>query len=229
MRETEIRTLPFRVELREGGKGIGVLVGYASVFGPLSENLGGFVERVDPAAFNKTLRDGGPVVARFNHEDNYLLGTTGAGTLRLSTDETGLRYEVDLPNTNAGRDVKELAERGDLQHSSFAFRTISDDWGESPEGFPLRTLKEVALVDVAPVVSPAYRDTTTGLRSLARSLDIDVEVVKREIAVGTLTLRELAEKVSQPPKRAVGAEITGPSEPHPLITVRRKLLDSGLL
>lgn len=225
MRELELRSLPFRVEFREGDKGIGTLAGYASVFNRLSENLGGFVEKVDPAAFNKTLRDAGPVVARFNHEDNFLLGTTEGETLRLSVDETGLHYEVDLPDTTAGRDVRALAARGDLRYSSFAFRTIMDGWDESPEGFPMRTLKEVQLVDVAPVVNPAYRDTSTGLRSLAKAINLDLEIVKREIAKGGVTLKDLKE-APPPSGDAVRSE---PGETHSRRDAWRRLLDSGLI
>ncbi|MCI0141535.1 HK97 family phage prohead protease [Arthrobacter bambusae] len=87
------------------------------------------------------------------------MGTTEAGTLTLSKDSYGLRHQVDLPDTQAGRDVAALAKRGDLRYSSFAFRTVEDDWNDD-QGVLLRTLHSVQLIDVAPVVSPAYRDTT---------------------------------------------------------------------
>ncbi len=58
--------------------------------------------------------------------DEYLLGRTLSQTLRLAVDDTGLEYEVDLPDTQYARDLAALAERGDVQHSSFAFRTIAD-------------------------------------------------------------------------------------------------------
>lgn len=196
-RDIELRTLPGRVELRASSKGIGTLTGYASVFNKLSQNLGGFVERVAPEAFNKSLADGVPVFARFNHEDNFLLGTSEAETLRLSVDGTGLHYEVDLPDTQAGRDVKVLAERGDLRHSSFAFRTISDEWGYTEDDFPMRTLTGVQLVDVAPVVNPAYRDTTTGLRSFAAAYKLDLDQVRDAAAKGSL--RSLLDHKEEPP------------------------------
>lgn len=174
-KDIERRFHTAKIELRASTNGIGVLFGYAAVFNRYSQNLGGFVEQVDPAAFNKTIADGVEVLARFNHSDDALLGTSLAETLRLGTDGTGLWYEVDLPDTSTGRDVKALAERGDLRFSSFAFRTMEDDWGYTTEDFPLRTLKAVQLVDVAPVVNPAYRDTTTGLRSLADRFELDLE------------------------------------------------------
>lgn len=221
MRDLELRSLPGRVELRAGGKGPGTLTGYASVFNKLSQNLGGFVERVDPAAFNKSLADGVPVFARFNHEDNFLLGTTEAETLRLSVDGTGLKYEVDLPNTTAGRDVAELAERGDVRRSSFAFRLApeGDEWGFTEEGYPLRTLRAVQLVDVAPVVNPAYRDTTSGLRSLAEKFDLKFEQVQESARAGKLSdlLKDPRGSAEEP------AEERGQGDTHPLLTARRRL------
>lgn len=174
MSDLEIRNLARVIELRDSTTGPGTLQGYAAVFNRYSQNLGGYVEQVDPAAFNKSLADKVQVVARYNHADNYLLGTTDSGTLTLEADATGLRYIVDLPDTSVGRDVAVLAARGDLRHSSFAFMTMADDWGVTEQGFPLRTLQNVALVDVAPVNSPAYMDTTVALRSLAHRLNVKV-------------------------------------------------------
>lgn len=186
MLEQETRNTPGRVELRTGAAGLGILTGYASVFNKRSQDLGGFVEQVHPSAFKKTLADKAPVIARFNHSDNHPLGTTAAGTLRLTVDRGGLRYDVDLPDTQTGRDVKELAERGDLRYSSFAFRVVEDRWDEADDGVLLRTLLSVKLVDVAPVMNPAYLDTTSGMRSLSQHLGIELDKVQRAARAGDL-------------------------------------------
>jgi HK97 family phage prohead protease len=168
----------------EGTRSIG---GYAAKFNKLSQNLGGFVERIDPAFFNKSAADGWPgVLARYNHDDNMLLGTTTGGTLRLSLDGVGLVYEVDPPSHRS--DVVELVGRGDVRQSSFAFQIGSDgdDWGMTDSGFPMRTLLTGRLMDVAPVNSPAYLDTSTGLRSLAVRFDVDLEEVAQAAQAGEL-------------------------------------------
>lgn len=225
IKDIERRFHTAKIELRASANGIGVLFGYAAVFNRYSQNLGGFVEQVDPAAFNKTLADGGDVLARFNHSDDALLGTLLAETLRLGVDGTGLWYEVDLPDTSVGRDVKALAERGDLRFSSFAFRTMEDDWGYTDEDFPLRTLKAVQLADVAPVVTPAYRDTTTGLRSLAERNELDLEEV-RKAAEGNTLASLLHNKEAS---RAHGHEekaVDGQGATHPSIGELRAKLDA---
>lgn len=162
------------------------LGGYALKFNTLSQNLGGFVETIAPGALTKTLSDGGEVLCRYQHEDEFLLGRTSSGTLRLTLDEIGLLYEVDLPDTDYGRNLAVLAERDDVRFSSFAFRTISDEWSQTDQGYTLRTLKEIQLVDVAPVVQPAYLDTSTGLRHLAEARNLDFDSVRAAAESGSL-------------------------------------------
>jgi hypothetical protein len=117
------------------------------------------------------------VIARYNHDDNMLLGSTGGGTLRLMLDGTGLDYEVEPPKARG--DILELVQRGDVRKSSFAFRTIEDEWGTTDQGFPMRTLLRVQLVDVAPVNTPAYPDSSAGLRSLAKHMGAPIEEVRK--------------------------------------------------
>jgi HK97 family phage prohead protease len=225
LRDLELRHISRPVEFRAVDGGPGVLTGYASVFNRLSQNLGGFVERVDPGAFTKSVADQVPVLARYNHDDNHLLGTTEGGTLTLEIDGTGLRYEVPLPDTTSGRDVAALAKRGDLRYSSFAFRTVADDWGLTPEGFPMRTLLAVQLVDVAPVNNPAYRDTSTGMRSLAEHLHLDVDQV-RKAEPEELRQLILNPKDSRTPE-ARAEEQDGQRATHPDLSLYRRRLDLG--
>lgn len=151
--------------------------GYACKFNVYSRDLGHFVEQCDPAIFNKSRGDGWPdVICRFNHEDSQLLGTVAGRTLDLGMDRDGLLYDVEPPPSL--RHIVELVERGDVRKSSFAFRCIEDEWGLTSEGSPLRTVHSAQLVDVAPVVTPAYADTTAGLRSLAGHVGADLEEVR---------------------------------------------------
>jgi HK97 family phage prohead protease len=172
--ELEMRLTKLPVQLRATGSRR-VVGGYAAVFDSLSENLGGFTEIVDDRAFNKSAGDQWPgVMCRFQHLDTMLLGTTAARTLRLAIDQMGLFYEVDLPESRA--DTFELVSRGDVSGSSFAFQAYDDQW-DYRDGTALRTLLSVRLIDVAPVVNPAYVNTSAGLRSLARHVGAPIEDV----------------------------------------------------
>lgn len=166
MTDAERRFTSVPVEIR-AGTDKQVIGGYAAKFDRHSQNLGGFVERIAPGAFNKSRGNGWPgVMARYNHDDNQLLGTIGGGTLRLGIDDVGLTYEVDVPKSRS--DVYELIQRGDVRKSSFAFVVDldGDEWAQTDQGFPQRTLTSVRLYDVAPVNTPAYEDTAVGTRSL---------------------------------------------------------------
>lgn len=165
----ERRINQFRPELRsaDGADGPKHIWGYASMFNKLSRKLGGFVERVDNRAFDMSRAEGYPgVVCRFNHNDDFLLGTVAGRTCLIDVDSTGLLYDVVPPSFRS--DIIELMERGDVTSSSFAFCVPEggDDWGLSDFGYPLRTLLSLDLRDVAPVVTPAYPDATSAVRSV---------------------------------------------------------------
>lgn len=210
----ETRNDAGEVEIRSEGDSL-VAVGYAAKFRTLSQNLGGFVETIAPGTFAKTLKEA-DVRALFNHDPNQLLGRNRAGTLRMEEDETGLRYEIDLPDTTLGRDVATLLERGDITGSSFGFRTIEDEWSETESGFPLRTLKSVALRDVSPVVYPAYVDTESAIRSLAESRSMDFEVLNE-----AASNNRLHEVLVETPEDEERDEDEGRENPTP---ARRKYL-----
>ena len=143
------------------------VVGYGSVFNSLSENLGGFRERIDERAFDEVLEN--DVRALFNHDSNYILGRTTAGTLSLSVDEKGLRYSVNIPNTSYGNDLMVSLDRGDITQNSFGFIVEEDDWTQDEEGNTIRTIKKVSrLLDVSLVTYPAYPEATIAERSFLK-------------------------------------------------------------
>ncbi len=65
-------------------------------------------------------------------------------------------------------------------------RTIEDEWGETPEGFPLRSLVQTSLRDVGPVTFPAYSDSSSALRSLAEARSLDLDALVAASAAGDL-------------------------------------------
>jgi len=159
----ERRSLTEPVEFRAAEDGTKRVAGYAAVFNVETDIGGMFRERIAPGAFSKALK--GDVRSLFDHNTALILGRTKSGTLRLSEDERGLRYEVDLPDTQAGRDLRVSMARGDIDGSSFAFRVLKQSWDESSEP-ALRTIEEVELYEVGPVTFPQYPEAEVGLRSL---------------------------------------------------------------
>jgi uncharacterized protein len=131
-----------------------IVTGHAAVFGQLSEDLGGFKEKINVGAFDGVLKN--DVRAFFNHDPNFLLARTTSGTLKLAVDKMGLSYSFEVPDTTAGRDLVISMERGDITQSSFAFMVEKDSWSEQ-DGQEIRTIEKVGrLFDVSPVSIPAY-------------------------------------------------------------------------
>lgn len=160
---TEVRTAGRRLE------------GYAATFNGEAK-LGGFLERIAPGAFGPALS--GDVLALMDHDPGKVLGRTRSGTLRLSEDSRGLAFSLDLPDTQAGRDVLMLAERGDLGGMSFGFTVPKG--GDSWQG-NTRTLRSIGLKEISVVSSwPAYEGTEIALRS---RMDIHTQAHRRRALI----------------------------------------------
>jgi HK97 family phage prohead protease len=174
--DVEHRTTLAPVTLRAKGKGDSgqTFEGYAAKYnsrtwigyGP--DDPWGFWEQVSEGAFDVALRTA-DVVCLYNHDLNYMLGRTASGTLRLSSDATGLLTVNDLPDTTVGRDLGVLVARGDVAGMSFSFIPTEENWTVQKDGTDLRTIISVDenLYDVAPCVLPAYGDTTANVRAVS--------------------------------------------------------------
>ena len=141
--------------------------GHAAVFDKLSHDLGGFRELIQPGAFTNTLLSIEDLRAKFNHDDNFILGRLRSGTLELREDDRGLRMIILPPDTTWVRDLLVSMERGDVTGSSFAFRVPDggDSWRSTDHGM-VRTVHEIDLRggDVSVVSSPAYESTTAAVK-----------------------------------------------------------------
>lgn len=144
------------------------LEGFAAVYNSLSEDLGGFVEVIRPGAFSRSLSAKPDVLALFDHDARHVLGRTKAGTLRLEDDAKGLRFSIDVPQTQTGRDLLVSVGRGDISGASFAFTTKEDRWLPGNSGM-LRELLDVDLLDVTITANPAYPETEVARRALEQA------------------------------------------------------------
>lgn len=178
MPDLETRSLPLdqiAVEVRQddGEEGPKAISWYPALFDTLSEDLGGFKERIGRRAFTQTLQEH-DVRALVNHDPNQILSRTSRGTLGLHVDQRGLHAETQIPQTSYASDLLENIRNGNISGGSFAFVSTRDDWQlEDVEGVEtlVRTVKEARLYDVALVTYPAYPATegSASLRSLAEA------------------------------------------------------------
>lgn len=140
--------------------------GYAAVFYN-AENPGtqyqlwqDSFERIRPGAFSRAIAEAHDVRGLFNHDDEWVLGRVSSGTLRLSVDEVGLRYEIDeSPTDPQWASVASKIDRGDVDGSSFAFIPTRVTWQQETIGkqtIEVRWIEDLNLYDVGPVTFPAY-------------------------------------------------------------------------
>ena len=142
--------------------------GYVAVFNSSADIGGRFTEEIAPGAFRDVI--GTNVRGLFNHDPDHLLGREGNGTLRLSEDAKGLRFEIDLNvDDPTAMQLHARVKRGDLAGNSFSF-SVEEDGEElgTKDGKRHRIIKRVSkLYDVGPVTFPAYESTEISARCAA--------------------------------------------------------------
>ncbi|MCT3588252.1 phage major capsid protein [Levilactobacillus brevis] len=134
--------------------------GYAIVWNSPSKDLGGFTEIVTPKALDGV--DLSNVLMLNNHDYTQVLASVKAGTLTLETDDKGLHFIAQLPNTSFANDVYEEVQSGNVDSCSFGFDSDddTDEWTKDDDGNITRTINQVkSLFDVSVVAVPAYDDT----------------------------------------------------------------------
>lgn len=202
--QKEIRTINAAPTAVEGR----TISGYAIVFGVESRVLpswdGEFIEVIERGAVTDELIARSDVKALYNHINSQLLARSvnGNGTLKLSIDERGLKYEFEAPNTTLGNDVLELVKRGDLQGSSFAF-TVDEEHVTYTRngGMRKRVISQLSgLYDVSVVVDPAYTQTSVDARSFDAQANEEPEPKpeeQREVmpSAELLELRQMLRKI----------------------------------
>ncbi len=159
------------------------LTGYAAVFNADSEDLGGFIERIAPGAFDRSLAEAArgerSIFALWGHDNRQPLGSTKGGKLTLTRDDRGLKFDLDVTRFTPAQ--LDAARDGDLK-VSFGFSAKVQEWNDAASPV-IRTLIDVDLFEISPVIDPAYPQTEAALRSLS---EFRSNVKAEEIAKPTL-------------------------------------------
>jgi len=191
-RETLERSVSFEIRAAEGTNDGLTLTGYAAVFDNATriDNWEGtFDEKIARGAFKRSINARTPVL-QFEHGRHPLLGSMPLGTItKLREDDHGLYVEARLADNWLIQPVRDAIASGAIDGMSFRFQVIKEAWDDRGP-IPVRTLEEVKLMELGPVVFPAYESTTVGVRSA--SLDelfelpsTDREAIARALVLGT--------------------------------------------
>lgn len=160
-------------------------------YGTLSEDLGGFRERITPTAFRNSLENR-DIKALHLHDDAKELGRLSNNRLKLRDTETGLQIELNPIMTSYAKDavmlVNEMKDHGGF---SFGF-VIRDQNIISEDGVEIHELTDVELYEVSVVNDPAYEiGSQIGLRGLAQAKREEIMEEEQVEEVEEVTIAEL--------------------------------------
>lgn len=169
------RAAMFQAIPDEAGDGF-TLEGYAAVFDTptrIDSWEGNFDEQLSRGAFSKTISERKPVL-QFDHGRDVATGSVPIGAIEeLREDERGLFVRARLHDNDRVEPIRQAIASQAIDGMSFRFRVLREDWDEESRDVPMRTIREVELYELGPVVFPAYEATTVGVRSLLAGLEAD--------------------------------------------------------
>jgi HK97 family phage prohead protease len=143
-----------------------VASGMCIVYNSLSEDLGGFREKIAPGACTESLA-ANDIFLFFNHDSGKVLARTSAKTLTLTESPSGVSFEASLPNNSLGNDLAVSIERKDVTSCSFGFFCVDESWEEAADGIYIRTVLKANVFECSIVPCPAYKATNAQIdRSL---------------------------------------------------------------
>ena len=195
-------------ETRSSGDGF-TLEGYAAVFDtPTRINSweGNFDEQIARGAFAKTLKERTPYLM-FQHGRHPLFGSLPIGQItELAEDSRGLRVSARLADNWLVEPVRDAIANGSVSGMSIMFEPMKESRDESGD-VPIVTRSEVKLLELGPVVFPAYDSTEVGVRSLA-----DLNDLRKIRIITTQDAPEAAEVPEEDPATPEEAAPEGTSD-----------------
>lgn len=189
-KDYELRAIKSEIRADETGNTIFGLI----PFNTLSQNLGGFRERILPSAFQMTLDSGSEVWSYFQHDSDKVLARRSTGTLGLTQSEDGLQVKISPSNTTWSRDTLEVIAHGDSDGFSFGFWVLEDRWIKENDEI-VRELVSVDLGEVSVVYNPAYlQDAQISVRALSKVREMsgvggNLELLRRKQQLAELRTR----------------------------------------
>ena len=148
------------------------ITGYAIVFESWSRDLGGFYEIIRKGAITQELINRSDVIMNVNHDNDKMVARSvnGEGTLKLTLDDIGLRFEFDAPPTSLGEELLFNIRSGNLFECSFAFSLSGSETCErwtKDENMLRREILEIdGIYDCSIVTVAAYGATSCHTRGL---------------------------------------------------------------
>lgn len=220
-RENLCRSAPFTLTRADDDGDDGLTIeGYGAVFNSITmidSWEGSFEETIAPGAFRKSLRERTPKM-QFDHGSHPLLGSLPLGRWEVAEEDSrGLHVVGRLSDNWLVQPFRDAIRDEGVEGMSFRFSVVREEWRDKDnklvkpdELFELlwhpgdrgplrRTLKEVKVPEVGPVVWPAYEETTVGVRSITIDLGRLNDPAQQKLLADAVVLTELASRNTDAP------------------------------
>lgn len=193
--------------------------GYGAVFNSptrIDSWEGTFDEQIAPGAFKKSIRERTPKF-QFDHGHHPLIGSIPIGSITdIHEDTSGLYVEARMADNWLIEPIRDAIAEGSIDGMSFRFSVVREEWRDKdgklvkPEdvldvlwddhegrGPLLRTLKEVKVAEVGPVVWPAYESTSASVRSQVIDLGRLSDPGQRKLLAQAVLLADTADNSAE--------------------------------
>jgi HK97 family phage prohead protease len=189
MNDPRVRAVPFQMVRAADGNGL-TLEGYAAVFNDMVRIFdpwdGEYDETFARGAFTKSMKERTPYLM-FQHGRHPMIGSLPIGSItELAEDSRGLRVKAQLADNWLVEPVRAAIANGSVSGMSIMFEPMKDKRDDSGD-FPVVTRTEVKLLELGPVVFPAYDGTSVGVRSLAELNDLRPAPIRIDTSTTTNT------------------------------------------
>lgn len=207
--------------------------GYAAVFNAptmIDSWEGRFREQIRRGAFAKTLLQNTPKL-QFDHGRHPFIGSIPIGVVtKAAEDERGVHVQASLHAGEFFAPVREAIRSGSVDGMSFTFEVVRDEIDhDTPDDIPMRTLVEIRVPELGPVVWPAYGETTASVRDRGAESVRSVLLIPRlrsiildDPQVRAALRADLATTIDVPTAPATGHPVEHDSAPatgHPEVTI----------
>ena len=182
-------TRSYRFDLTPVEDGL-TLEGYAAVFDTPTRIAnsweGDFTETIARGAFARAVRQNPKPVVQFDHGQHPLLGSIPIAALSsMREDDKGLFVSARIHDNWLTEPVRDAIKSGAIDGMSFRFRVPAggEQWDNTRE---TRTLTDVDLLELGPVVFPAYKGTAVSVRSQQLAEALQDDDVRHDLAIALL-------------------------------------------
>jgi len=183
-----------------------------------------FREKISKGTFTRAINEVSRIDFLGEHRTDLLLATTENNSLELWEDDEGLKMRAKIAPTSYGKDFYTLMKTKMINHMSFGFKVVKDEWRKASDGIFERTVSGLELKEVSVVRNPAYPQSAIAARGIDVVEDVEIPNDIEDLEERALDIEALKAEI----KKEVLAEMTRFNEDEALRRFQNVLKKMGV-